>query len=445
MVDTTASTTQSHPRKLGLWMCTALVVGNMIGTGIFLLPATLAPLGWNAILGWIFTIIGGLSLACVFAALARTFPQAGGPYIYSREAFGPAVAFMVVWSYWISVWVGIAAIATGAVSYLSVFFPQIGSVTGLHAAVTCLSIWILIGLNCRSTILAGGFQLITTLLKILPLILVIGLGILILGREGSAAIAPLDLKTIELGSITLAATLTLWGLLGLESATVPANRVENPETTIPRATILGVMIASFIYLLVFVTLLLLTPTEIIAGSDAPFADFVGLHMNGNAGTLIAAFAAISGFGALNGWILLAGELPNALARNGVFPKWLADRSAQNTPVRALLFSGVLITIVVFLNYQKSMAELFTFIILLSTTASLVMFLASALAAVKLQWQGHLHAPRLILIIAALASLYAAWTIYGAGGEAVMWGCVLLLAGWPVYMFMRRNIPPEPSR
>jgi len=421
-------------------MCTALVVGNMIGTGVFLLPASLAPLGWNAIIGWILTIAGGLCLAFVFAALSYRYPKAGGPYAYTLEAFGPAVAFIVAWSYWISMWVGNAAIATGAISYLSVFFPSIAEVTGVHAVVTLSAIWLLIVINMRGTVIAGGVQLITTILKILPLIFVVGIGMFVVMRNGPSAVAPLEVDKLEISGITAAATLTLWGLLGLESATVPAGNVKDPEKTIPRATMLGMVIAGIIYLLVFSSILLLMPPETIANSNAPFAVFIGTFMNTSMGWVIALFAVISGLGALNGWILLMGELPNAMAKSGVFPKWMSKRSDRDTPVRALLVSGILLTVVVVMNYQKTMTELFTFIVLLSTAAALFMFLACALAALKLQWQGKLKAPRIMLVIGVLAAIYAVWTISGAGGEAVMWGLVLLLAGLPVYALMRRSKP-----
>lgn len=431
-------------KQLGLVMCTALVVGNMIGSGIFLLPATLAPLGWNSIYGWLFTIAGGLLLATVFAALSRSLPRAGGPYAYTQEAFGPAAGFLVAWSYWISIWVGNGAVATGAVSYLSVFFPALSTKEGLHAEVTIAIIWVLTFVNCRGAYLAGRVQIITTILKLMPLLAVIALGALVVAGDGGASIAPYDATSISVGPVTAAATLTLWGLLGLESATVPAEKVKDPERTIPRATMVGMTLTGVIYLFACSAVILLLPADEIAASSAPFADFVSAHWGENAGKWLALFAAISGFGALNGWILLQGELPYAMAKGGVFPAFLAKLSPQATPVRAHVVSSALLTIVVMMNYAKSMTELFTFIVLLSTTASLVMYLACALAAIKLQSEGKLRASRPLIFIAAAAAVYALWTIYGAGAEAVGWGVVLLLAGLPVYLFARRGAVTAPA-
>lgn len=432
-------------KQLGLVMATALVVGNMIGSGIFLLPATLAPLGWNSIYGWLLTIAGGLMLAGVFAALSRSLPKAGGPYAYTQEAFGPAAGFLVAWSYWISIWVGNAAVATGAVSYLSVFFPPLSTTVGLHAGVTIAVIWLLTAVNCRGAYLAGNVQLVTTLLKLLPLFAVILLGALVVIGDGGASIMPYEPSNIGIGPITAAATLTLWGLLGLESATVPAEKVKHPERTIPRATMIGMIVTGIIYLFACSAVILLLPADQVAVSSAPFADFVAAHWGENAGKWLALFAAISGFGALNGWILLQGELPYAMAKGGVFPSYLAKTSAHSTPVRAHVVSSALLTLVVMMNYAKSMTELFTFVVLLSTTASLFMYFACALAALKLQRDGKLQSSPTLFVIAAAAAVYALWTIYGAGAEAVAWGVVLLLAGLPVYLVMRRARLTSPTR
>jgi APA family basic amino acid/polyamine antiporter len=425
-------------KQLGLVMCTALVVGNMIGSGIFLLPATLAPYGWNSIFGWVLTIAGGILLAIVFAALARNFPKAGGPYAFTQEAFGPAAGFLVAWSYWISIWVGNAAVATGAVSYLSVFFPALTGTTGLHALVTLGIIWILTAVNCRGAYLAGGVQLATTLLKVLPLFAVIALGFLIVIGDGGASIAPLKASEISLAPITAAATLTLWGLLGLESATVPAEKVKDPTRTIPRATMIGMIITGIIYLFACSAIILLQPAEEVARSSAPFADFVAKYWGAGAGRWLALFAAISGFGALNGWILLQGELPYAMAKGGVFPAFFARTTARETPVRAHVVSSLLLSGIVLLNYSKTMTEAFEFILLLSTTASLVMYLACSLAALKLKRDGRLPSSGTLFAVAAVAAAYALWTIYGAGAEAVGWGVALLAAGYPVYRLARRE-------
>ncbi|KRA66478.1 amino acid permease [Caulobacter sp. Root655] len=428
------------PKALGFWMCTALVVGNMIGSGVFMLPASLAPYGWNAVFGWLVTIAGGVCLAFVFAGLARAFPKAGGPYAYTQEAFGPLVGFMVAWSYWISLWVGNAAIATGAVSYLSVLVPAIAKVPGLHLAVTLGAVWIMVAINIAGARLAGGVQVVTTVLKLLPLIAVAGLAFWVIGHDHGASLTPFHAADIHPGGITAAATLTLWALLGLESATVPAGKVVDPVRTIPRATLVGTIFTGLIYLLVCSAVVLLMPTDSLKASNAPLADFVGLHWGGNAGKVLALFAAISAFGALNGWVLLQGEMPYAMAKGGVFPAFLGKETSRGTPARAHLVSAGFLTAIVLMNYAKSMADLFTFIALVATTASLFAYLACALAALKLQATRRIAPTLALTVIAIAAGLYAVWTLVGAGGQAVLLGVGLLAIGVPFYWLTRRRVP-----
>ena len=426
------------PRRLGFWMACALVVGNMIGSGVFLLPASLSPFGWNAVVAWIVTISGALCLAAVFAKLASAMPAAGGPYAYSRAAFGHAPAFLVAWSYWVALLVGNGAIATAAMSYLSLFFPILTEVKGLHAVVTLTVIWSLTLLNCRGAAVAGGVQLVTTLLKIFPLLAVIGVAAVVLFTKGGSAVMPLEPGELNLAGITAAATLTLWALLGLESATVPADKVDQPEKTIPRATLVGTAFTGALYLLVCSAIILMSPRGSLEGSNAPFADFIALHLGANAGAFISIFAIISALGALNGWILLQGELPSAMARDGVFPAYLGKTSVRGVPVRAHVTSSTVLSGIVLLNYSKTMAEFFNFLVLLATTSCLVMYLMTALAALTLQARGKLKGTAALSVVGVLAALYSVWTIWGAGTDAILWGFALLAAGVPVYFVTRRR-------
>jgi APA family basic amino acid/polyamine antiporter len=367
-------------RALGFWMCTALVVGNMIASAIFLLPTSLAPYGWNASIAWVITIAGALCMAHVFASLARAFPTACGPYVYAREAFGPLVAYMVAWSYWVSLWIGNGSIAAAAISYLSSLVPALGH----------------------------------------------------------NPIRPFVPQDIHLGGITAAMTLTLWGLLGLESATVPGGKVRDPERTIPRATLAGTAFAGLAYLLICSATVLMQPEAQVSVSPAPLADFVARYAGGPAGIIIALTAALSSIGALAGWILLQGEMPRAMAEDGVFPKFMAVQSANGTPVRAHIVASVLLTITVLITYSGSLTSLYRILVLLSTSASLVMYLICALAAIRLRLASRLPmVGRALMPVAVLGSVYSVWTIWGAGSQALEWGLGLFLAGLPIYVWVKR--------
>jgi basic amino acid/polyamine antiporter, APA family len=428
------------PRPLiGFWMCVALVVGNSIGSGVFLLPASLAPFGLNSVIAWGFTASGAIALAIVFARLSRAFPQAGGPYAYVHVAFGPLIAFVVAWGYWISIWVGNVSIATAAVSYLSPLLPWIAEKPGASAVATLLLLWLLTFVNWYGIKASGWVQGVTTVLKILPLLAVGALGLMSLRSSGAATSLNIPLSV---SGVTAAATLTLWALLGLESATIPADKVASPGRTIPIATLLGTVITALICALACTTVLLLVPPATLTQSNAPFVDLATQFWGIGAGKLVAVFAAISAFGALNGWILLQGELPRAMAIRGEFPRVFARESVHNTPGFGLCFGSALATLLILANYQKSMVSVFTFMILLSTTACLVLYALCSLALLRLQWTKELGAARRgsvpLAVVGIFATAYSLWAIIGAGAEAVLWGAALLFLGVPLYYWFRSS-------
>lgn len=425
--------------KMGFWMCLALVVGNIIGSGVFLLPASLAPYGLNSVFGWLVTATGALLLAYVFAQLARVYPQAGGPYVYPRVAFGELAGFLMAWGYWVSAWVGNTAIAIGTVASLAELVPVLKTTVGAPAFTACALIWFLTFLNWRGVRYAGAFQIVTTILKLLPLTAVIILGCSLF-IDQDASVIRVEPQPFAIPAVAAAAALTLWALLGLESATVPSDDVIDPQHTIPRATIIGTLVAAVIYVAASTTVILLIPGTQLAESSAPFADVVRIFWGDSAASTVALFAFISGAGALNGWILVQGEMPRVLAREGVFPAVFAHTSKYGTPGAALFITSGLATPVVLMNYTDSMVNIFTFIILIATAAFLVVYLLCSLAALKLAWRGELGVQGtkfvVLLVVATLAAAYSLWTLYGAGAQAVGWCMALLAGGLPVYFWMK---------
>jgi basic amino acid/polyamine antiporter, APA family len=428
-------------RMLGFWMCLALVVGNMIGSGIFLLPASLAPYGLNAMIGWVVTIGGALCLAYVFACLARAMPHAAGPYDYVRTAFGAPAGFFVMWSYWISAWVTNATISVAAVSYLSSLAPALFARPGVAPLAAVGFVLLFTAIALRGARTSGRVQIVTSILKLLPLIAAIVIAIWVLGSGGETAV--FTPTPISVGGISGAAALTLWAMLGFESATVPIGKVRCPERNIPRATLLGTLIAGLFYLAASSAVFLLLPPAVAAASSAPFADLVGQYWGGGAATLVALFAAISCLGALNGWVLLQAEVPYALAKRGVFPAWFAAESRRGVPVRAQLAGCVLTTGLIAANYTRGLTELFAFMALLATAATLVLYLVASLTALRLIARGMLSGA-LLGVLALIGLIYSIWTLYGAGKEATGWGAVLLATGIPVYLLMRRASRSSPA-
>ncbi len=431
-------TARHQKRLLGFWMALALVVGNIIGAGLFLLPATLAPFGWNAIYGWVLTIAGALCLAWVFAQLAARI--AGGPYAYVRDAAGELPAFLVMWSYWISIWTGLPVLAIAAVSYASSVIPALGG-PGVAPFAAIAAVWLFTLVNMRGARAAGMVQLITTVLKLAPLLAVVLVAAFLFGRGGEAA--ALDAAPISAGAIATAGTLALFSMLGFEAATVATAKVADPARIVPRATIAGTALVGLVYLLACTAVLFLLPGGQAASSPAPFADAIAPVLGSAAATLVAAFAVISALGCLNGWILCSGEVPLALARDGVFPRWFAATTDIGTPLRAQLVSSLMATLLILSNYSRSMAELFSFMLLVTTTVTLVLYFACAASALRLMAQRRLRAP-LVGLAAGLGILFTLWAVWGAGGEAVVWGLALLATGLPVYFLMRWRAATPPA-
>ena len=226
-------------------MCTALVIGNTIGMGIFLQPASLAPYGYNALIAWAITIFGTMLLALIFASLARRMAQADGPYEYVRATQGDGVAFLAMWSYWVSVWVTNAALAVGVVGYLTAVLPALGSVPPVLVAVGL--IWLFVFVNLLGVRTGGGVQIVTTVLKLIPMAVIIGLGLWTLLVDPSAYTQNLPTTPVTMPSILAASAIVLYAMLGIESAAVPAGQVHDPERTIPRATIAGTLITALVY------------------------------------------------------------------------------------------------------------------------------------------------------------------------------------------------------
>lgn len=417
-------------RPLGFWAATALVVGSMIGSGAFLLPASLAPYGAASLVGWGITLVGALLLALTFAKLAMRWPQTGGPYVYARNAFGDFTGFVVAWSYWVSIWCATAAIAVAFAGSVGTVFPA-ATATPLRAAACALAaLWVCTGVNLRGVREAGRLQIATTVLKLLPLLL---FGLVALWLMDTQLLMPFNRSAQPLPLVANATVaLTLWALLGLEASTVPAGQIDDAARVVPRATVLGTLVAGVVTVLACTAVLGVLPADVAAQSGAPMADAARLLWGPTAGTLLAVAMAVSCFGALNGWVLVSAQLPLAPARDGLFPKLFARVDARGTPAAGLLISSGLTTALVATNYSGSLVSVFTFSILLSTAATLLPYVVSSAAWL---WRGHGVGSR---VVAALALAYSLYALAGTGHEAWLWGLALVASGLPIYAWRRRR-------
>ncbi len=427
-------------RQLGLAMCTALVVGNTIGMGIFMQPAALAPYGLNALTGWTAVIIGCACLAIVFAALARRLPQADGPFGYVRTTLGEPTAFAALWCYWISTVVTNAALSVAVVGYFVSVFPAAAAIPSAALAVAFM--WLFVGVNLLGVKSGGRVQVITSLLKLVPLVLVMILGGAAILAEPSAYTPNLPAAPpIGLPPSMAAATIALYAMLGFESATVAAGRARDPERTIPRATLIGTLFVAVIYIAIVAISILLVPQATLAASDAPFVTILDSLLGAGNGRWLALFVVVSGLGCLNGWTLLVGELTRTLAMNKLLPAMLGRSNRFGAPWAALLLTGVLATFIGLMNYSESLVAGFTFLSVVVTAANLPLYLCCALALFVLRRRDPGTLSPALWLAGAGGLAFTAFAFVGVGKEPFLWALALALAGLPVYFLMRKFHPP----
>lgn len=431
---------------LGLWMATALVLGNIIGSGLFLLPSALAPYGGAALLGWGVSLSCAMLLAMVFARLGLERPSRGGPPAYARMAFGDGAGFLVAWSYWISNACGNAAIAIAFAGYFDSLLPARMESPGFVPLISVAALALCTLANLRGMRSAGAVQLITTVLKFLPLLLIAVAGVVYF--EPSAW-HPFNRGTQNLAGVTTTTiALTMWAFFGIECATVAGADIRDPCRTIPRATLLGTALAGVGTILACMAVVGLVPERQLAASGAPFADAASGLWGPFAGMLFAVVASVSCIGALNGWVLVQGQVGRGAAEDGLFPQVFARCNGRGAPAAGLLISTALSSALVLANFQKHLVALFTFAILLSTATTLLPYLACSAAALRIHHDRRSSVRAATQTVVALLALgFSVWALIGTGAEALAWGAVLLLAGLPVYLWRRsrRRAPAKAGR
>lgn len=437
------STAPATAKSLGLAACTAVVVGNMVGSGFYLSPSAVAPYGSLAILMWIVMGAAAICMGLSFARLARIAPATGGPYAYTRMAYGDFAGFLIAWGYWISIWASLPVIALAFTGSMVDLFPALRS-RPAALALTLGAIWFVALVNLRGVKAAGLFMEVTTYTKLVPFAGIAFLGLLYVEPSNFGGFNPSG-KSFFASAAALA-PLTMFAYLGLESATVPAGDVKDPQRTIPRATVLGIAIAAILYVLGTVVVMGVVPHDQLQKSVAPFADAAEI-MWGPVGAGIIGFAVIvSSIGALNGWTLLMGQVPMAAAHDKLFPEAMGRVSSRGVPAFAIVLSASCATALVLLEGSGSSTfqSFYDVIVNLSTMAAVVpyAFCALAIGVIGVRDKGARAMGARIGVIEVVAFVFALFVLFGCGAEAVLYGFLLLMLGIPVYVWQRLRLPAE---
>lgn len=444
----TAESTPTSSKALTLWPATALVTGTIIGAGIFTQPSWLAQYGPISLVGFALTAFGSLMLALVFSSLARRTPDVGGPYAFSRAGFGDFVGFQSAWTYWIGAWVGVGAIGVSMIAYLGVLIPEVkeNKLLGIGLAVAVIAA--LTFLNTRGVATGGLVSLILTLLKAVPLLLIGTLGFLAFDSANLGEFNASDTPSLKV--LTMVMAFTLFSFIGVEAATIPAGDVHEPDKTIPRATIIGTLAAAAVYLLSTTAVFGAIPREDLASSDAAFADAAAVMFGPWAGDAIAVVAVVSCLGAMNGLLLLSGQIPMAAEFDGLAPRVFGKINIHHAPGTGLIISGVLAAALLSFSLGGGgLADAVATLVLVSAVATMVSYAFSAAAEIKWLLLDHGKVPIAHLArqmtIAVLALLFTMLAFYGGGVEEIYWLWMLVVIGVPLYIYIlwRRNKHGQP--
>ena len=422
-------------RVIGFWKGWSIAVGCAIGSGIFMMPTMLAPYGLLGFGGWLVAGAGSILVALTMARLVKRIPKTGGPYVYVNEGLGSFSGFIIAWTYWVACVSAIAGISIAFVGYLGFFLPQIAN-SQINALLTSLLlIWIIVFLNIRSLENSSKFQLISTLLKLLPLIFIVLLGAFNFNVNNLPELNPSNLHPISL--IATVTTLVMWSFIGIETATVPADNVINPQETIPKVLIASVITILVLYILVSFAIAALVPTSELLNSSAPFALAASKILGVTGGTIVSLGALISTLGSLNANTLTAGNLSLAAARDGLLPSKFVILSKNGTPIFTYLLTGAFVSILLILNYTKGIVNAFVFMAMLSTLSTLIAYAFCAIAEFKFSRADEKNLQRNnALLISCGTFLYAFFAIWGAGIEMIIYSIILILIGTPIYLFKK---------
>lgn len=410
----------------------------MVGSGFYLSPAAVAPYGNLAIIAWIVMGFGAVCLGLTFAKLARLAPATGGPYAYTRMAYGDFAGFLIAWGYWISIWTSLPVIALAFAGAVMDLFPALHN-RPMAVMLTLAAIWAVVFVNLRGVKAAGIFSEVTTYTKLVPFAAIALIGLFFIDTSHFSEFNPSG-KSL-LGASAALAPLTMFAFLGLESATVPAGDVRNPKRTIPLSTVLGIVIAALLYVLGTIAVMGLVPREQLVHSVAPFSDAARVLWGSWGATVISLAIILSAIGALNGWTLLMGQVPMAAAHDRLFPPLFGRLSPRGVPAFGIIVSAVFATLLVLSQVAgpPGFSEVYTLIVGLSTMAAVIPYAFCALATglVAAYAAGGGPVPRLT-VVEVIAFIFAVFTLYGCGAQAVLFGLIMLVLGIPVYVWQRRR-------
>lgn len=422
----------SLSRTIGFWTLVSIVVSSQVGSGIFMLPASLSVYGSISVLSWVFTGFGAILLALVFAELSRRFPKTGGPHTFVQEAFGKHPAFFIAWSYWVISWLSTTVVIIAAIGYLGALFGGFNTITNLILEIALLSFFTII--NLRGLKSSGITEVIFTILKVIPLLLLPICCMMYFQVDYFKYSSSSTTNTLQ--TLSAAALTTFWGFIGIESATAPAESVVTPNKTIPRAIIVGTIIAALIYLICSIAIMGVVPPQELSTSSAPFADAAKIVFGGDWYYLISFAAAIVCCGTLNAWILVSGQIALGAAKDNLFPKIFATTNSNGAPSFAILLSSIGMIPALFFSFNDDLVSQFTKLIDMSVSVFLITYIVCTVSLIKILLRE--NNKKHYIFISIIALIFCLWALFSSGLDILLFALFIFLTGVPIYWIKIKN-------
>ena len=433
---------EQKARALGLTSATGLVIGSIIGTGVFTMPAVLAGAGTSSLIVLAVIAVGAMLLAALFGQLTRRVPNSdGGLYAYARHEFGDFAGYLTGWCYWVQAWAGNAAIVASWVFYVDALFGINHPSAMTNWGIALLGLWVPAAVNLAGVRQMAWFQNVTVVLKFLPLLFVSVVGWFFVSKANFGAFNSSGGSLYN--AIGIAAGVALFSFIGVEVAAMTAKRVRDPRKNVGRASLLGTGASALVYLAASAAVMGLVSHHALVSTGAPFVNaFQSVFNQGAwAGKLVAALAVVSGIGALNGWTLVTTEVSRAAANDGLFPRAFAWTDRKDTAWFGIVMAALLPSLLMLWRYTSSSGlTVFTELVDLTVVTVAIPYLFSACAQLSYLVSGRRRVHGWLLTrdlsITAAAVLFSLWVTFAAGYSAVYQAMVVVLAGIILYAFLK---------
>ncbi len=432
---------EAKAHALGLTSATGLVIGSIVGTGVFTMPAVLAGAGTMGIAVLAVIALGAMLLAVLFGQLTKRVPNSdGGLYAYSRHEFGDFAGYLVGWCYWVQSWAGNAAIVASWVFYVDALFGWAHNTGMENWFIAMVGLWVPALINLAGVRQMAWFQNVTVVLKFLPLLFV---GVIGWFFVTSANFGPFNATGGSLYSgIGIAAGVALFSFIGVEAAAITAKRVRDPRRNVMRASVVGTALSALLYVLVTAVVMGLVSHHTLVGTGSPFVNAFDTMFPHNAwaGKFIAAVAVVSGIGALNGWTLIVTETSRAIAQDDLFPRPFAWSDRKGTAWFGILVGTALPSLLMLWSYNtKAGLTVFTYLVDLTVVTVAIPYFMSAIAQltflVSRRRTVNGWALARDLMVAGISVLFSMWVTFASGYQVVYQALVVILVGLILYAFL----------